>query len=258
MRVTPRPVLGLVAFAAYLVVVGLVQGTSGIPYTELGASASNLWRSGVLSLVLGSAVVAALLTWWGWWGPALVERPRSTRRWTVVAPVLLFVVVLGNLVTTHWSALTGSYLAAAVALGVLVGFGEEIATRGALLVGLRGRLGEVLVWITTCVLFGAMHGLNLLFGAALSATLVQMVTAAMHGSVLYIVRRTTGSLIWAMALHGLLDFSVFAAATSGASNGLGLAAIGVGVVGVVLGFFTTKGVPDPAEHPRTGKYPEPA
>jgi membrane protease YdiL (CAAX protease family) len=178
----------------------------------------------------------------------------------VLAPVLLFVVVLGNLFTTHWSALTGSYLAAALALGVLVGFGEEIATRGAPLVGLRGRLSEVLVRVTTCILFGAMHGLELLFGAPPSATLVQMVTAAMHGSVLYIVRRTTGSLIWAMALHGLLDFSVFVVATSGASNDLGLAAtgVGVGVVGVVLGFFATEGVPESAKYPRTGKRPEPA
>lgn len=249
MRVTPRPLLGLVAFAAYLLVVGLVQGTSGIPYTELGASAPNLWRSGVLSIALGGAVVAGLLTWWGWWRPALVERPRSPRRWTAIAPVLLLVVVLGNLFSVDWSALTGSYLAAALAIGVLVGFGEEIATRGALLVGLRGRFGEVLVWITTCVLFGAMHGLNLLFGAPLSGTVVQVVTAAMHGSVLYIARRVTGSLAWAMALHGLLDFSVFALATSGASNDLGLLSLLVGVIGVVFGFFATKDVQAPATRP---------
>ena len=70
-RVSPRPWIGIAALAAYLVVV-VVQGTSGTPYTELAASARNLWRNGVLSIALASLVVAGLATWWGcgWARPA--------------------------------------------------------------------------------------------------------------------------------------------------------------------------------------------
>ena len=87
-RVSPRPWIGIAALASYLVVV-VVQGTSGIPYTELAASARNLWRNGVLSIALASLVVAGLATWWGRWRPVLTERPRTRPKWLVIAPALI-------------------------------------------------------------------------------------------------------------------------------------------------------------------------
>jgi hypothetical protein len=62
MRVAPRPLPGLVAFVAYVVIVVVIQGTSGVPYTELSASSANLWRDTILSIAVASAVVAALAT----------------------------------------------------------------------------------------------------------------------------------------------------------------------------------------------------
>ena len=239
MRVSPRPLLGLVALAAYLVVVAVIQGTSGVPYTELSASASNLWRDPILSIAVASVVVAALATWWGWWQPALFERSRARRR-TIIAPAFVLVLALFNLVFTKWSNIGVDFVVAGLVVGVLVGFGEEFTTRGLLLVGLRARLREVFVWLFTCLAFGLMHSVNILLGAPVVATLQQIVLAAAQGSAFYALRRVTGSLIWAMALHGLWDFSVFVIGTSGGANPLGILTFVSAVVSVVSGFLATK------------------
>ena len=244
MKIVPRPWLGLLAFAVYAVVVAVIQGTSGIPYPALGASAHNIWRSGVLSIVIGGLILAGLTTWWGWWRPALFEQRRTPHRWTIVAPLLVLLLALMNLAVTDWSRLSIGFVVAGLALGVAVGFGEEMASRGLLLVGLRGRLREVFVWILTCLLFGLLHGINILLGARVGDTVFQMVDAAMSGSLFYILRRVTGTLIWAMALHGFWDFTVFAMAASGRFNPLSFLELLFGALGVVFGFFATKNRPE--------------
>ena len=105
----------------------------------------------------------------------------------------------GVTMAMFWLALLGS---------LLVGFCEETATRGALIVGLRGRLMEPRVWLISTLLFAFMHLRNSVFGADPAATL-QVVLAFGGGSMLYLTRRLTGSLVFAMLLHGIWDFSSF-------------------------------------------------
>lgn len=243
MRVRPRPLLGLVALAVYLVIILLIQGTSGIPYTEVSATTGNLWRDAILSVAVASVAVAALATWWGWWQPALVERTRA-RRWTVIAPAFVLVLALLNLVFTKWDNIGSDFVVAGLVVGVVVGFGEEFTTRGLLLVGLRARLREVLVWLFTCLAFGLIHGANILLGAPVADTTLQIVLAAAQGSAFYALRRVTGSLIWAMALHGLWDFSVFVIGTSGGANPLAILTFVSAIVSVVFGFLATKDAGD--------------
>jgi membrane protease YdiL (CAAX protease family) len=106
---------------------------------------------------------------------------------------------------------------------ILVGFTEELTTRGLLLTALRSRLSEVWVWFLTSALFALMHLMNALSGQAILPTLQQVGAAFLGGTIFYILRRTTGSLIWAMVLHGLWDFSTFAVAhgAPGPSAGFG-------------------------------------
>ncbi|GAA3633049.1 CPBP family intramembrane glutamic endopeptidase [Microlunatus ginsengisoli] len=243
MRISPRPWLGLAAFVGYIAVILGVQGTSGIPYPELADTAHNIWRSGVLSIVLASLLMAVLATWWGWWRPALFERPPTTRRWTIIAPVLMALLASTNLLLTDWGGVGWGFVLAGIALGLAVGFGEEFTARGLLLVGLRGRLREVMVWVLTCSMFGLMHGINIILGAPAGDTVVQIISAAMSGSVFYILRRVTGTLIWAMALHGLWDFSLFVLAASGSSNAFTILQLPFGLLAVIFGFFATKDAP---------------
>ncbi|MET0188883.1 MAG: CPBP family intramembrane glutamic endopeptidase, partial [Pseudonocardia sediminis] len=87
--------------------------------------------------------------------------------------------------------------------------------RGAGLVGLRGSLPEVGAWFVSCLVFGGLHAVNALFGQGLGATGYQIVMAFLAGSVFYLTRRITGSLVWCMLLHAFWDFSTLAAASGG-------------------------------------------
>lgn len=242
MRVTPRVWIGLAIYVGYVVVIFIVSKLSGVAYTDIGKSAEFTWRGAVLDLAVG-AVLLAITTWaLGWWKPALFERKRSHHKWPIFVPALMFVVAVVNLFSTDWSKFDASFLLSLLALGVAVGFCEELMSRGLLLTAFRSRLSEVWVWLLTSILFGAMHLLNAALGAPLPGTLGQVVIAAMSGTCFYIVRRVTGSLIWAMALHGLWDVSVFAVGFA-PLNGAGASILApvIGILAVVVVHWVIKG-----------------
>jgi len=132
-----------------------------------------------------------------------------------------------------------------LAVGVLfVGVFEELLTRGVLVVGLRRRLPECGVWIVSCVLFGLLHFLNVLAGAGVGVTVVQVVFAASFGSTLYLARRLTGNLVAPVLLHAFWDFGSIAVSATVSTQDLsrmvpagliGLFAFAVLALGVVAG-----------------------
>jgi membrane protease YdiL (CAAX protease family) len=242
LKVRPRIWIGLVVFVGYVAVVYVVQGLFGVPYDELGESGSNLfWGAGV-SLIVGAILLAITTTLLGWWGPALFERQRSVR-WPIIAPILLAVALVFNLLSTDWGSYDGAFFGASLVL-LLVGFTEEITTRGLLLTGLRSRLNEWWVWFLSTALFGLMHLLNAVTGQAIGPTLQQVAFAFIAGTTLYILRRTTGSLIWAMVLHGLWDFSTFAVTHGTPSSLVGVGAtvqLISGVMALIAVAFVIRG-----------------
>ena len=208
-HVRPRVWIGIVVYLAYVGVVFGVQQASGVPYTDLGESGTNLFFGAGLSLIVGAILLAVTTTVLGWWGPALFDRHRAAHKWPIIAPAIMAIALVVNLVATDWGAYDGAFFAASLVL-LLVGFTEELATRGVLLVSLRSRLSEVWVWFLTSALFGLMHLVNAFSGQPIGPTIQQVVLAFGAGTIFYILRRVTGSLIWAMVLHGLWDFSTFA------------------------------------------------
>lgn len=209
LRVRPRVWIGLVIYLAYVAVVFTVQLFTGIPYTRFGDSGQNLFLGAGLSLIIAAILLAITTTLLGWWRPALFDRHRAAHRWPIIAPAIMVVALILNLVSTDWGSYDGAFFAASIVL-LLVGFTEELTTRGLLLVGLRSRLSEVWVWLITSVLFGLMHLVNALSGQPIGPTITQVILAAGAGTIFYVLRRVTGSLIWAMILHGFWDFSTFA------------------------------------------------
>ncbi|KAA9110403.1 CPBP family intramembrane glutamic endopeptidase [Microbacterium rhizomatis] len=207
-RVRPRVWIGVVIYLAYVAVVFGVQQIFGIPYTDFGKSGINLFLGAGLSLIVSAILLAITTTLLGWWRPALFDRHRSAHKWPIIAPFLMVVALVLNLASTDWGSYDGAFFAASIVL-LLVGFTEELTTRGLLIVGLRSRLSEVWVWLLTSALFGLMHLVNALTGQAIGPTVQQVGLAFGAGTIFYILRRVTGSLIWAMVLHGLWDFSTF-------------------------------------------------
>ena len=99
------------------------------------------------------------------------------------------------------------YLVALAVGTLLVGFSEEMLCRGAGLVGLRGGFTEPIAWALSCLLFGLIHALNAFFGQSIGSTIQQIGFAFLAGSVFYITRRVSGTLILCMVLHAWIDFT---------------------------------------------------
>ncbi len=94
-------------------------------------------------------------------------------------------------------------------------------TRGVLLTGFRGRFREGMAWFLGGLCFGLMHATNIINGQAVGTTIQQVYTTFLAGALLYVIRRVTGALIWAMAFHAVYDFVSLPFSASG-GTGLGL------------------------------------
>lgn len=203
----PSLKLGVAAFLAYAITFVAVELIFGIDYDDIGDTADNALQGILLPVLIASLVIAVIATRWGWWRLAMREQ-RTLPGWTLIVPILMAVAVIGGLIGADWDRDTD--LIVFVVIGTLfVGFGEEMASRGLLLVGARGERPEVQVWLITASLFALLHGLNIVLGQAVGLTLTQIVFAFAFGSALYIVRRSTGLLVVGMLLHGLWDMSTF-------------------------------------------------
>lgn len=210
MRVEPRPLITVGLAVGYMAIVALTWVIVGLDYDTVGDSTSNIVKGIVLPVALASAFTAAVTTYLGWWGPAIHEELRAPR-WLWAVPLLMLLPGLGSLLGGFGPAdRSASYLFWLGVGTLLVGFGEEMLTRGVGLVGLRGGFREPMAWFFSCLLFGLVHALNVFFGQSLGSTAQQIVLAFVAGSVFYITRRVGGTLIICMVLHAWIDFTTFA------------------------------------------------
>lgn len=236
MRVKPTALVGIGVLLLYIAILVIVGQFGGIPYPELGDSASNIMRGVVPSLVIGGLVIAGLSLWMGWFGVAMRDEHRIRAWWMLIAPALALIAALSNFAFTDWGNVPVAFILATLALAISVGFAEEFVCRGMLLVGLRGSLREVAAWALSCVFFGLMHTVNIFLGAPVSGTVSQILSSAMAGSTFYLLRRYFGSLLAAMFLHGLFDMSIFVQDHSGAQGSvLALLDWPAGVIAVIAG-----------------------
>lgn len=211
LRVRPRIWIGFLIWIGYCAVTSVVQALMGVPYPDFGTSGGNLFRGAGVSLIVGAILLAITTSLLGWWRPALFDRRRSAHRWPIIAPIAMAVLAVLNLIGTDWGSYDLAFFGASIVL-LLVGFTEELTNRGLLVVALRSRLAEGWVWFLSTLAFALMHYLNVLGGQAFGPTTVQVGFAFLGGTIFYVLRRVTGSLVWAMVLHGVWDFSTFAAA----------------------------------------------
>ncbi len=217
MRVHPSCPTAVGVYAVYNLIIFSTWGLVGANYRDL-VSAGVAMKSLVLPLMLGAAFVTAAVSSLGWWRAALWERPRASPRWLLFLLVsVMSGFIAAQSLATHWSALAPAHLAELIGAGLLVGFNEELVTRGVLVIGVRGATSnEVWVWFWASVLFGAMHVPNALFGIPLFAGLLQGVFAFVMGGAFYVLRRLSGTILLPMVLHAGWDFSAFSARASGA------------------------------------------
>lgn len=222
MRVRPNALIAVAIAVIYMAVVALLWWATGMDYTKVGESATTLMLGIVLPVGAGAVFLAIAASVLGWWQPALFEN-RSGKGWMWLAPALMLIAALSLIGSRDLSQLNPTW-AITLAVGVaLVGFSEEMMTRGLGLVGYRGSLSEGWAWFAMSATFGLLHGLNLLFGQALLPTLQQIGISFVAASVFYVLRRVSGALVWAMALHATWDFASFVGSSVPAGPGAILA-----------------------------------
>ncbi|NCY17867.1 MAG: CPBP family intramembrane metalloprotease, partial [Actinobacteria bacterium] len=190
----------LLVFLGYLTVIVIVNriAAADFDFGDVAASADNT-RDGVVIPVLASSIYLTVVTsLLGWWRPALFEpkqRPKVPT-WMRAIPVLGVLVSVINIVrsehrgdftTTHWMWIIIGFL--------LVGYSEELMTRGLLVTGFRSAMPEIRVMYISALLFGVMHGLNIFFGQAVGTTIVQVIGTIPMGILFYLLRRVSGGLI---------------------------------------------------------------
>lgn len=208
---------GALLYLGYLAVFFTVWTVNRVDYTRIGENAqtTKLWYA--LPTLAGCAFLIIGVSALGWWRPALFDTTRSGPRWVWVFPIVVALVIIVNFTKVPPQALSGSLLLWSTLGALGVGFGEEMATRGSMIVGLRSALSETKVWLLSTLSFAALHMPNVLFGLPGPAMAVQVMLAFVMGSGLYVARRISGTLLLPMALHGLWDSSLFLNVAAGVS-----------------------------------------
>ena len=228
MRIHPTPRLAVLIGLGYVVMfIGLSWALGG-SMADLGSAAAV--RPFVLALAIGALVLTMLATWLGWW-PAVLHDEHRLGGIVRAAPVVWVVVIGIALVLGQAWTLPGDRLAWTIALAILVGFAEEVAYRGLVLVGLRATMTEGRAFLVMTLLFAVLHTPNMLLGAPPAGALVQTVLAFLGGTGLYLIRRTTGSIIPAILLHSAWDLAAFT--STNPATGL-VQLLGNGVVFVIF------------------------
>ena len=217
LRITPRPsiawAIGLLygpAFIALLLV-------SGVDYDTIADSTHNFVRAVVVTMAILTVAVIALTTWLGWWRPVLRD-DRPAPRWMISIPIVFAIAILAGIDYGRVADLQTSFLLWAAVGTLMVGFCEEMVYRGLAVVGFREGYSEVRVWLFSSLLFMLLHAWNLIAGQSLPATLFQLGFTFVLGSILYAVRRTTGTLVIPILLHAGWDWTSFTGASDAFKN----------------------------------------
>ena len=136
-RFSPSVAIGTLCLIAYIAVFYGIAQASGIDYGEWFANANNAIHSALIPLVAGSLLLIAFLVWSRWnavWRDP-VRLPTNRLHATLI---YLFVgTIVLRLVFINWGEVPTDLLLVVIAVGIGVGFAEEMALRGVFLRGMR-------------------------------------------------------------------------------------------------------------------------
>lgn len=217
-RVAPSVPVAFGVFVAYVIAFIGLSSTSGIAYDKWFATGGNAFRSAVLPLLAGAAVLI-IFTVWARWDFVFRDPAKLGMRFVLWIPVVLFALgIVGHVIGVDWAEVPTDLLLAIIAAGVLVGFAEETLFRGIILRSLRTKQrAEAWVVLFSSLWFGFFHLTNVLNGSPLPGVIVQCLMASLAGATLYLFRRFSGMLIVGMIAHALWDMSTFLPASSSAA-----------------------------------------
>ncbi|TGO04871.1 CPBP family intramembrane glutamic endopeptidase [Serinibacter arcticus] len=204
-RLRPTLASGIVTvLATGALVVGL-QFASGTPYRAWASSDRILVLTEVVPVAVATVFLVTFLRWSQW---DAIWRDTYRLPTSILTRAIVLLAVAGVLARTAgatWGAVPARTLVILVLSAVLTGLVEELALRGVLLRALRvGRRPEVAcaLWV---VLASALVQLPILWLGSRAVSGADVVVALVLGALLYLVRRTTRTLVVAIGVHVAWD-----------------------------------------------------
>ena len=227
----------LLAAAVYL---ALYEGISYLLGVLLSGSidGENLLNSPLsiffaiaLPILIMGLITFGFIASLGWQKEIFGRQPTTRRWWMWIAVVIVLVPNILRLAATNWSAYSVAAVLSLLFAGLCIGFAEELITRGVAVNLLRrGGHGERVVFVLSSVIFGILHGINLVTGQPLLTVGVTVLYAMGFGAMMYLSMRATGSIVPAMLLHASTDPTTFLA--SGGIDAQGDTAGAAGLIGI--------------------------
>ncbi|MFJ2618917.1 lysostaphin resistance A-like protein [Glutamicibacter sp. NPDC087344] len=157
-------------------------------------------------LLIGAILLSAFVASLSWFGDLFKRQPVKGRWWMWLGPAIPVLAIALRLFGIDYGTYLPSVVMLTLATGLLVGFTEEILTRGIAVKILReAGLGEWSVAVLSSLVFALLHTANLFSGMSLLTVLGTVGYTLAFGMLMYLTLRVTGYLIWPMLIHGLTD-----------------------------------------------------
>ena len=219
-KVKPNILIGIALYIVYLIIFFSTWIVNKADYPTIGKTIESTKLHYALPTLFGGIFLVIALTALGWWKVTLFDKEKSGPKWAWIAPILMFILILISFANTNWDKVTPELLLWSILGAIGVGFGEEMITRGSLLVGLRSKFSEIPVWLISTLFFTALHIPNIFFGQSASLLIAQLVLTFIMGSAFYSFRRISGNLLIPIILHGLWDSAIFLIPATGGTPSL--------------------------------------
>jgi hypothetical protein len=169
----------------------------------------DLVTSGLVpSIFMAMLIVLGTTALWHVWKPVGFTGLASNAKWLVIVvpAVLIAFLLLRGLTEPSFSS---SVLLLICVNTFFVGISEELMFRGLLFSGSYNRISYWKSIILVSLLFGGVHVLNGFVTGEFLPAAFQAVTAALSGLLFMAIRLGLGSIIPAIIVHWLWDFSIF-------------------------------------------------
>jgi hypothetical protein len=201
--------VGILVCVGYVALLVGLQKASGIAYDHITDDADSMRKGVAIPVAICTALLVAFMAATGKLADAFRYEPRADAAWLWVVPAVIAVGIVLRLLRAPWRTVGARYVVWALVGTALVGLSEELLVRGYLVDMLQAD-GHApwLVAIVSSVVFGLLHGANVLNGQDPRTTLIQVVGTVLMGLALFACLAVSGTLWLPVALHFLFDFSL--------------------------------------------------
>ncbi|NQX03315.1 CPBP family intramembrane metalloprotease [Rathayibacter sp. VKM Ac-2856] len=192
-----------------------------VPFIGDAASASYVVVLFVVPVLIGSLVLVGFGASVGWLRSTFKRQTLGGGGWMWIAIAVVLLFNLMRFASVDYAAAGVDWVAAWLLAGLVIGFSEELLTRGYVVRIMRssGR-SEIAVGLVSAALFALLHATNLFVGQPLLPTLLQMLYTFFFGLCMYLALRVTRTIVAPILLHASTDPSIFMLGTYPATGTL--------------------------------------